>query len=184
MGSPFATTATHRLSPSVIRLSDRITRQRVGSTQQLVLAGIRWGSGARRRDARRARSYGRTTRPVPCQRRKAEASLVKMRRRRQGRSTKGLFSGPVIRRKPGRSTSPQCISTLSGWGGIAISLDGVQMTASAPVSACCANDGKPLCEADAQPGEASRNPGAVLTCRRSGGSIPSPARSTYRRGPP
>ena len=39
MGSPFAT-ATHRLSLSVLRLSDRITRQRVGSTQQFVLAGV------------------------------------------------------------------------------------------------------------------------------------------------
>jgi hypothetical protein len=40
MGSPFAT-ATHRLPISILRLSDRITRQRVGSTQQLVLAGTR-----------------------------------------------------------------------------------------------------------------------------------------------
>jgi hypothetical protein len=39
--------ATHRLSLSVLRLSDRITRQRVGSTQQLVLHGTRWGSSAR-----------------------------------------------------------------------------------------------------------------------------------------
>ena len=52
MSSSFAT-ATHRLSPSVLLLSDRITRQRVGSTQQLVLAGTRWGgSSARRRDVR------------------------------------------------------------------------------------------------------------------------------------
>jgi len=36
--------ATQRLSLSVLRLSVRITRQRVGSTQQLVLAGTRWGS--------------------------------------------------------------------------------------------------------------------------------------------
>jgi len=34
----------------------------------------------------------------------------------------------VIRRKPGRSTSPQCVSTLSGWSGTAPSLGGVQMT--------------------------------------------------------
>ena len=37
MGRPFGK-ATHRLSPSVLRLSDRITGQRVGSTQQFVLA--------------------------------------------------------------------------------------------------------------------------------------------------
>jgi hypothetical protein len=40
MGRPFGK-ATHRLSPSVLRLSDRITRQRVGSTQQFVLASTR-----------------------------------------------------------------------------------------------------------------------------------------------
>jgi hypothetical protein len=39
MGSPVATTTTHGLSLTVARLSDRITSQRVGSTQQLVLAG-------------------------------------------------------------------------------------------------------------------------------------------------
>ena len=38
MGSPLRTTVTHRLSLSVLRLPDRITRQRVGSPQQLVLA--------------------------------------------------------------------------------------------------------------------------------------------------
>jgi len=36
--------ATHRLSPSVLRLSDRITGRRVGSTQQLVLTVSCWGS--------------------------------------------------------------------------------------------------------------------------------------------
>jgi hypothetical protein len=51
MGSPFAT-ATHRLSLSVLRLSDRITRQKVRSTQQFVLARTRCGSSARRRDVR------------------------------------------------------------------------------------------------------------------------------------
>jgi len=45
MSSPFAT-ATHRLSLSVLLLSDRITRQRVGSTQQLVLAGTRGAAQA------------------------------------------------------------------------------------------------------------------------------------------
>jgi hypothetical protein len=43
MGSPFATNGHPAASLSVLRLSDRITRQRVGSTQQLVLAGTRWG---------------------------------------------------------------------------------------------------------------------------------------------
>ena len=37
-GGSRLTMVTHRLSLSVLRLSDRITRQRVGSTQQLVLA--------------------------------------------------------------------------------------------------------------------------------------------------
>jgi len=41
MGSPFATNGHPAASLSVLRLSDRITRQRVGSTQQLVLAGTR-----------------------------------------------------------------------------------------------------------------------------------------------
>jgi len=50
MGSPFATNGHPPAPVSVLLLSDRITRQRVGSTQQLVLAGTRWGSSARRAD--------------------------------------------------------------------------------------------------------------------------------------
>jgi hypothetical protein len=84
---------------------------------------------------------------------------VKMRGRRRGLSTKRSFSGPVTRRKPRPQHQPQCVSTLSGWGGTGISLGGVQVRANwrypvetlwkaHPVSARCANDGKPLCEAE------------------------------------
>src|SRR5580765_3513323 len=54
------------LSPSVLRLSDRITRQRVGSTQQLVLGGTRSSKALRRPDQPGAGSVRRSIRDSGC----------------------------------------------------------------------------------------------------------------------
>jgi hypothetical protein len=50
--------------------------------------------------------------------------LVKMRRSRVRLATRGSSRGSATRRRPAGSTSPQCVWTLSGCGGIALSLDG------------------------------------------------------------
>lgn len=76
----------------------------------------------------------------------------------------------MTRRKPGRSTRPQCVSTLSGCGGMAISLNGPAGIAGIPKTSESSKRGTTPLTAPKPDATAARHPDGT-------GGRPSKARS-------